>query len=92
MLTTKQIPEMIDSGKKNSKTGQTVMKPNVVISYNAHLGGVDLLDQRISAYPINYNINFENGNNNKVSRWPESTILRIIIRLKCSQVKNTISN
>lgn len=51
MLTTKHAPELIDTGKKNPRTGEPVMKPNIVMAYNSYMGGVDLLDQSTSAYP-----------------------------------------
>lgn len=52
MLTTKHVPELIDSGKVNPKTGQAILKPNIVMSYNTCMSGVDLLDQSISAHTI----------------------------------------
>lgn len=52
MLSTMHVPTMIGTNKTNKLTRQEVMKPNVVISYNDNMGGVDLKDQSLSAYKI----------------------------------------
>ncbi|XP_051170484.1 piggyBac transposable element-derived protein 4-like [Leptopilina boulardi] len=43
MLTTVHVPELIDTGKTNFRTGERIQKPNVVISYNNNMGGVDTI-------------------------------------------------
>ncbi|XP_018401600.1 PREDICTED: piggyBac transposable element-derived protein 4-like [Cyphomyrmex costatus] len=50
MLTTMHNPAMIDTGKIDRHTKKKIMKPNVVISYNNNMGGVDKTVQSISSY------------------------------------------
>ncbi|XP_043471740.1 piggyBac transposable element-derived protein 4-like [Leptopilina heterotoma] len=54
MLTTMHEPKLINTGKLNRRTREIVEKPNVVISYNNNMGGVDLMDQSLSVYHIIY--------------------------------------
>lgn len=51
MLTTYQRPLMITTNKLNHRTGEQ-KKPNVVMSYNKNLGGVDLSDQVLQPYEV----------------------------------------
>lgn len=50
MLTTMHNPTMIGTNKQNRVTKEEIMKPNVVVSYNKNMGGVDKTDQSISSY------------------------------------------
>ena len=52
MLTTKYVPEVIDSVKKNHQTGKANTKSNIVISYNTYIGRVDLLNYSSTTYRI----------------------------------------
>ena len=50
MLTTSDVPALISTNKIDFKTGERIIKPDVVVKYNQYLGGVDRLDQRTHPY------------------------------------------
>lgn len=50
-LTTFHTPALVDTNKLDRITKTPIRKPNVVVDYNDHMGGVDLVDQVTSAYP-----------------------------------------
>lgn len=50
MLSTMHSPQMIPTSKTDRRSGEIISKPNIVISYNNNMGGVDLLDQSICPY------------------------------------------
>ncbi|XP_033218240.1 piggyBac transposable element-derived protein 4-like [Belonocnema kinseyi] len=52
LLTTHECPVMMTTGKLNRRTEEYQEKPNVVISYNNNMGGVDLSDQIIHLYEL----------------------------------------
>jgi len=41
MLSTLHLPTRTNTGKSNRRTGEPVFKPQCVLDYNAHMGGVD---------------------------------------------------
>jgi len=49
MLSTTHAGKIADSGKRNRR-GECVKKPDCVLDYNAHMCGVDRLDQLLSYY------------------------------------------
>ncbi|XP_070526565.1 LOW QUALITY PROTEIN: piggyBac transposable element-derived protein 4-like [Cardiocondyla obscurior] len=50
MLSTMHSPQMITTDKIDYRTGETEVKPNIVVSYNKNMGRVNLLDQTICPY------------------------------------------
>ncbi|XP_023210227.1 piggyBac transposable element-derived protein 4-like [Centruroides sculpturatus] len=48
-LSTFHSPRMVSN---ETRTGKTVMKPQVVVDYNNTMGGVDLLDQHLHDYTV----------------------------------------
>jgi len=42
--------ELCNTGKIDRKTKEVVKKPEAVIEYNANMGGVDILDQKLKPY------------------------------------------
>lgn len=51
MLSTMSDNGFGDTGKVDRTTKEKILKPNCVIDYNTHIGGVDLCDSVIRAYP-----------------------------------------
>ena len=52
LLTTINSCEMEDTGKKDRKTGEPIVKPSCVLEYNKHMGGVDRNDQMGKYYSL----------------------------------------
>lgn len=50
LLTTCDKPELLPTNKVDYKTGNRIIKPNVVLKYNTYMGGVDLVDQVTQCY------------------------------------------
>ncbi|XP_066918855.1 piggyBac transposable element-derived protein 4-like [Clytia hemisphaerica] len=50
MLSTIHTGQLIDSGKRNFRTGEAVYKPDVIVDYNSTMGGVDLLSRVVIPY------------------------------------------
>lgn len=50
MLTTVHSCTMADTGRNDRKTGDKIMKPQCIIDYNKHMGGVDRNDQMAKYY------------------------------------------
>ena len=51
MLSTMNDNGFGDTGKVNRTTQERILKPNCVMDYNLHMGGVDLCDSVLHAYP-----------------------------------------
>ena len=52
MLTTHECPVMMTTDKLNRHTGEYKQNPNVIISYNNNVDGVDLSDQVLHPYGV----------------------------------------
>jgi len=50
MLSTIHDASIVGTGKIDQNSGQEKMKPNVIVQYNAFMGGVDKLDQMLESY------------------------------------------
>ena len=47
MLSTCHDTTIVDTGKKAHPSGDPIMKPAIISSYNSHMGGVDRVDQQL---------------------------------------------
>lgn len=52
ILSTMHSPQIIGTNKRDYFTKKLIQKPNIVLSYNNNMGGVDLSDQCITPYEI----------------------------------------
>ena len=52
MLSSIHIGELIDTGKVDFATRESIIKPDAIVDYNANMGGVDLLSRVIVPYSI----------------------------------------
>ncbi|MGL5707887.1 MAG: transposase [Aeromonas sp.] len=52
MISSIHNADLIDTGKKDRKTGNTIFKPKCIMDYNQFMKGVDRADQFLSYYPI----------------------------------------
>lgn len=48
MLSSAHTPEMVESGKLNSRTKRPIMKPKCISDYNLNMGAVDKVDMQIN--------------------------------------------
>ena len=52
MMSTKHTGQIIDSGKKHHSTKQAILKPDVIVTYNKTMGGVDNLSRVLVPYSL----------------------------------------
>jgi len=51
-MSTKHTGQIIDSGKKHHSTKQAILKPDVIVTYNKTMGGVDNLSRVLVPYSL----------------------------------------
>ena len=68
MISTIHDISVSDTGKKNRKTGEDIVKPVCINQYNVHMKGVERADQYLSYYPIL----------RKTMKWTKKVVLYLI--------------
>lgn len=51
LLATIYIPDIDDTGQKNRKKGENILKPKCILDYNKNMGGINIGDSIMTHHP-----------------------------------------